>query len=110
MPFLKRNRKAFLNEKEKEMREKLAERNEISRRILPADEVINIRDEAEKNRTVMPGIQARVGIDFNDNVKSGILRTIRKVPLLKNMGEDETPPETEWKEPARYYPVTLPIR
>ena len=110
MPFLKRNRKAFLNEKEKEMREKLAERNEISRRILPDDEVMRIRTETEKNRTVEPGIRAKVGIDLNDKVKGGILRTIRKIPPLKDVGKDGTPPETEWKEPARYYPVTLPIR
>ena len=89
MPFLKRNRKAFLNEKEKEMREKLSERNE--------------------KRTVMPGIQARVGIDFNDNVKSGILRTIRKVPLLKNMGEEPLP-SSEAEETIHYFPLNLPVR
>lgn len=109
-PFLKRNRKAFLNEKEKEMREKLSERNEISRRILPDGEVINIRDEAEKNCTAEPGIRAKVGIDLNDKVKGGILRTIRKIPPLKDVGKDGTPPKSEYEEPIHYLPIRLPVR
>lgn len=106
MPFLKRNRKAFLNEKEKEMREKLVKRNEISRRILPDDEVISLWKKCEQESDFIPGIHCAVGAQSNATVKSNLTQAARKLFQLHDL-EEEQPRSSDIPEdiPLLRFPI-----
>lgn len=77
--FLRAKRKGFLKKKENELREKLAERNELSRRLTPDEDVIRIWKEAKEKATFVPGVHFGVGIEFNDKVKGNLVNTATKL-------------------------------
>jgi hypothetical protein len=96
--FLRAKRKGFLKKKENELREKLAERNELSRRLTPDEDVIRIWKEANENATFVPGVHFGVGIEFNDKVKGNLVNTAQKIlhkklelspPTNKDVGEKD---------------------
>lgn len=108
--FLRAKRKGFLKKKENELREKLAERNELSRRLTPDEDVIRIWKEANENATFVPGVHFGVGIEFNDKVKGNLVNTAQKILPIK--GIEPTPPtvkDTDEKD-ERFvlrFPITI---
>ena len=108
--FLRAKRKGFLKRKENELREKLAERNELSRRLTPDEDVIRIWKEANKNSDFVPGVHFGVGIEFNDKVKGNLLNTVKKIPAFQKFEIEESPSSDDMlrKTPLLKFPISFP--